>query len=89
MDDATTDNVLTLGEKMVSLSRLLAAEHVRQEVARLGGAGLVPIFGGPDRPVPVGVRRVERRVERRGGAVYRNAFDGRDGSRDVARKEAA
>ena len=85
MDDATTDNVLTLGEKMVSLSRLLAAEHVRQEVARLGGAGLVPIFGGPDRPVPVGVRRVERR----GGAVYRDVFDGRDVSRDVARKEAA
>ena len=82
MPDSTPQNVLTVGEKMVALARLLAAEHVRQEVAHL--AGDASVFASlPIRHANPAVRVSVRRVRPRGAAVYRDAFEQPD------QKEAA
>ena len=62
------DAAMTLGERMTTAARLLAAEHVRQEVeairaAQSKAAGVfasVPIVADDDAPVRVAVRRRER-----------------------------
>ena len=62
MPASSTTNVLTVGEKMVALARLLAAEHVGQEVAALRPAAVfagVPIAAPEARAVRVSVRRIE------------------------------